>query len=142
MWVAAAGMAMSFVGGLMGSSAAKRAAEQARLAGKMNAAIIALQTRENLQRLRIQTNRLVGDQRIAYAKGGVMSSFGSGADVLRDTAISGRQDELWLKYESDLRQRAAKLGAQNLASNYEAQGTAAMFNGLSGAMNIAANQWG
>lgn len=99
----AAGSALSFMGGLSGASAAKRIA-------KMNAQLIKWEGNLEVVRHRREARMLVGAQTAAYAKGGVLTTEGTAADVIQDTAIKAESDALAMKYSYKQRAKITRKG--------------------------------
>lgn len=118
---AALGAGVSFFGGLSAAKSARRIA-------KMNADLALWEGEVNAVRHRKEVRSLLGTQRSAYAKGGVLTTEGTAADVTRDTAIQGEQDALRIKYDAYMRARIIKAGGTAQSNAYISQAVGGLFN--------------
>tara|TARA_R100001510_G_scaffold29818_1_gene26476 strand:- start:4237 stop:4746 length:510 start_codon:yes stop_codon:yes gene_type:complete len=105
--------AASGLGAIMGFKASQAAAKQARLTAEYNAKIaenerILLQrsARDEQQRLREGSEKLVSAQRVAAAKSGVVVGTGSNLLALRDTFMKTEEDAIAIRYASSVQEQA------------------------------------
>ena len=105
--------AASGFGAIMGFKASQAAAKQARLTAEYNAKVaenerILLQrsARDEQQRLRESSEKLVSAQRVAAAKSGVVVGTGSNLLALRDTFMKTEEDAIAIRYASSVQEQA------------------------------------
>lgn len=105
--------AASGLGAIMGFKASQAAAKQARLTAEYNAKVaenerILLQrsARDEQQRLREGSEKLVSAQRVAAAKSGVVVGTGSNLLALRDTFMKTEEDAIAIRYASSVQEQA------------------------------------
>ena len=108
--VAAGAMGISAV---MGFKASQAAAKQAKLTAEYNAKVaenerILLQrsARDEQERLRQGSEKLISSQRVAAAKSGVVTGTGSNLLALRDTFMKTEEDAIAIRYASSIQEQA------------------------------------
>jgi len=105
--------AASGLGAIMGFKASQAAAKQARLTAEYNAKVaenerVLLQrsARDEQERLRQGSEKLVSAQRVAAAKSGVVVGTGSNLLALRDTFMKTEEDAIAIRYASSIQEQA------------------------------------
>ena len=131
----AAAVALAAAGMVTSAMGSARASHNVRMIGKMNADLIKWETAINVAKLRKEARALLGAQKQAYAKGGVLTTEGTAADVIRDTAVQSESDALAMRYAGIMRARLAKMGASAEAENIK---WGAISNAFSGAGSMFA----
>jgi len=104
--------AASGLGALMGFKASQAAAKQARLAAEYDAQIfeneqilLARARRDEQERLRQGSDKLVSAQRVAAAKSGIVTGTGSNLLALRDTYMGTEMDIIAMNYASSIEEQ-------------------------------------
>jgi hypothetical protein len=105
--------AASGLGAIMGFKASQAAAKQARLTAEYNAKVaenerVLLQrsARDEQERLRQGSDKLISAQRVAAAKSGVVTGTGSNLLALRDTYMNTEMDAIAIRYASSIQEQA------------------------------------
>jgi hypothetical protein len=105
--------AASGLGAIMGFKASQAAAKQAKLTAEYNAKVaenerILLQrsARDEQERLRQGSDKLISAQRVAAAKSGVVTGTGSNLLALRDTYMNTEMDAIAIRYASSIQEQA------------------------------------
>lgn len=137
-WQFALAAGAQLAGGIMGKKAADKQAKNAKMIGALNSALIELETETNIRRTRQQARKLIGAQKSAYAKGGVIATSGSAYELAMETQILAEQDVMLIAHEGKIRKGIASLGGQSEAQGYGYAGTAALIQGVGGAVNTYA----
>ena len=129
-----AGTAMSVAGQIQQGQAAAQAGKAQKAAAEYNAAVwaqhaelIGRQTELDIYRQQRAAQRLKSQQRVAYAKAGVLLE-GSPTSVLIDSAAEAEMDMMITQYNADIAKKRALSGAEYqryLGSVYEEQGKVA-----------------
>jgi len=122
--------AASVASGVMGFKANRQAAKFAEQTAEYNAKLeeneLVLLQREKVdqeRKLRQQSDRLVGTQRVATAKSGVQMS-GSALQALADTYFNTEMDALRIQYASDIDKTRAEANAALTRAEGKARGAA------------------
>lgn len=112
-----AAAAASVGGGIMGFKGNQAAAKSAKQVAEYNAQVreneLVLEQRQKAEEeksLRQQSERLVGQQRVATAKSGIQMS-GSALQAMADTYFQTEQDALKIRYASDIAETRAEADA-------------------------------
>lgn len=135
---------MMIAGGVMGMAGSLMEGRQAMRAARFNAAtqrMMAGWERErsvNEQRIiNLQGRKAVGQMRVNYAKSGVQIE-GSAFDVLEESAIRVKEDEINERVEGERRAIAQERGAQLSMQQGRAAQTLSYFKAGSAGLNAAA----
>jgi len=98
---------------ILGFKSSQAAAKQARLTAEYNAKVaenerILLQrsARDEQERLRQGSEKLISAQRVAAAKSGVVTGTGSNLLALRDTYMKTEEDAIAIRYASSIQEQA------------------------------------
>ena len=101
------------ISAIMGFKASQAAAKQARLTAEYNAKVaenerVLLQrsARDEQERLRQGSDKLISAQRVAAAKSGVVTGTGSNLLALRDTYMNTEMDAIAIRYASSIQEQA------------------------------------
>lgn len=136
----------SLLGGIFGSSAAKKQAKRAKQIGEYNAKVAMIQSEAEQDAIEFTSKRLMKQQRefkstqrmSIAARGGLV--FGTDLLSLIESAKEMQLDLLELERQQDIARisgetqaQMARMGAEAQASAYKAQGRQAMFGGVLGA---------
>ena len=127
---AAVAAGASVVSGIMGFKGNMAAAKNAEPVAEYNAQVekneLVLRQREKANqdaRLRQQSDRLAGTQRVATAKSGIQMS-GSALQALADTYFNTEIDALRIQYSSDIDQTRTEASAALTRAEGKARGSA------------------
>ena len=136
----------SLLGGILGSSAAKKQAKRAKQIGEYNAKVAMIQSEAEQASIDFQSRQLVKQQREIKAQQrmsiAARGGLETGTDLLSliESAKNMQLDLLELERQQDIAQIAgetqaqqARMGAEAQASAYKAQGRQAMIGGVLGA---------
>jgi len=126
--IAVIGAGASLVGGLTGSSSAKKAAKQAAAAEKAV-------SKERIEQLYREERRLAGTTRARGAASGIVVSQGSILNVLAEQALNFERERAITKKVGASRVAAALAGGDAASKQFEAQGLSGLFAGLGAAFN-------
>lgn len=94
-----------------------------------NREAIGAQEADATRRLGVNVRKTIGAQKAALAAGGAGASSRTAQDLIGDTENQGNLDEQALRYNADMRAKAAVIGGENTALGYESQATSEEMGG-------------
>ena len=121
--------ALSIANGMHQYNAAKKAANQAKIAGNENAELAELEGEERVRRYEIEQKRLRGAQHVAYAKAGVRME-GTPLTVLAEAATHAEQEIAFMREQTARTAKARRAGANAQADSLKSQGKSLLIGGL------------
>ena len=130
--------AMSVASGLMGKSAADKAAKNAEEMAELQAGLKSAEGKENLRRMKFQQDQELGAAKATSYAAGLLNT-GSTQQFQQTMKEQWNADMAWERTKNRLEVAAIQKGGAMAADSAKASGTASLISGITGAVSAASS---